>query len=39
MSLVFKILAKKLQKMTIERLPCHQIATNRHPFSNESRPN
>ena len=22
--------------ITIERLPCHQIATNRNPFSNES---
>jgi len=25
--------------MTIERLPCHQIATNRNPFSNESHVN
>ena len=36
MSLVFKISAKKFIKMTVERLPCHQIATNRNPFSNES---
>ena len=37
MSLVFKISAKKLEKkITFERLPCPQIATNRHPFSNES---